>query len=118
VNVFLWIVQILLALAFLGAGLMKATRPKSTLQSQMAWVDSFSDGQVKAIGAVEVLGALGLVLPWATGIATVLTPLAAVGLMIVMVGAAVTHLRRKEAKLLPVPAVLFVLAAIVAIGRF
>ncbi len=117
-NVFLWIVQIVLALAFLGAGLMKATRPRASLQGQMGWVESVSDSQLKGIGVVEILGALGLVLPWATGIAKILTPLAAVGLMIVMVAAAALHVKRKEFKMTPVNLILFVLAAIVAFGRF
>src|SRR5437764_778735 len=76
-NVVLWVLQILLALAFLAAGGMKLSQPKEKLEKQMTWTRSASPGTVKAVGAVEVLGALGLILPWATGIAKVLTPLAA-----------------------------------------
>ena len=117
-NVFLWILQGLLALAFLGAGSMKLTQPIKKLESNMAWVTRFPVPVVRFIGAVEILGAVGLVLPWATDIAPVLTPLAAVGLALTMVLAGVHHLRNNEAKSVPVNGVLFVLALIIAIGRF
>lgn len=93
----LWIVNALLALGFLAFGLMKIARPKQALyDSGLTWTQRFSPGTVKVIGAVEVVGALGLVLPLATGIATVLTPLAAVGLLITMITAIVMHARHKE----------------------
>jgi uncharacterized membrane protein len=117
-NIFLWIVQALLTLAFLVAGATKAIQPKEKLTQQMAWAQSWSPGAIKAIGVAEVLGALGVILPWATGIAKVLTPLAAVGLAILMIGAIITHIRRKEYTSIAPPAVLLVLSAIVAIGRF
>ena len=118
-NVVLWIIAGLLAVAFAGAGLMKLTQPKPKLAAAgMPWTEDFSDGQVKGIGALEVLGALGLILPAALGIAEVLTPLAAVGLTLLMAGAAVTHLRRKEGKQVPVNVVLGGLALFVAVMRF
>ncbi|HWU07653.1 MAG TPA: DoxX family protein [Streptomyces sp.] len=118
-NVTLWIIASILAVAFLLAGLMKAGQPKEKLAaSGMAWVDDFSSGAVKAIGAVEVLGALGLILPAALNIAPVLVPLAATGLAITMLGAAVVHARRKENQMIGANVVLLILAAIVAWGRF
>lgn len=117
-NITLWIVAGALAAAFLMAGLMKATQPKIKLATSMPWVEDFSDGQVKAIGLVEILGALGLILPGATGIATILTPVAATGLATAMVLATVVHVRRKEANTLPVNLILFALALFVAIMRF
>jgi uncharacterized membrane protein YphA (DoxX/SURF4 family) len=117
-NVFLWILQIVLAAAFGMAGLLKLTRPKEKLADNMAWVEDFSPGVIRFIGGAELLGALGLILPAVTGIATVLTPLAATGLVIVMIGAVAAHVRRKELPLAVLPAVLLVLAAIVAWGRF
>jgi uncharacterized membrane protein len=84
----------------------------------MAWAGDFPPGAVKAIGAVEVLGGLGLVLPAVVDIAPILVAWAALGLVAVMVGAAVTHLRRREAQMIPVNLVLLVLAAVVAWGRF
>ena len=118
-NLVLWIIAGLLAAAFAAAGLMKLGQPKAKLAaSGMAWTEDFSDGQVKGIGAVEVLGAIGLVLPAATGIAAFLTPLAAAGLAVTMVGAAITHLRRGEGSMVPINVVLGGLALFVAVMRF
>ncbi|MET9994859.1 DoxX family protein [Streptomyces mutabilis] len=118
-NVTLWIIASILAVAFLLAGLMKAGQPKEKLAaSGMAWVEDYSAGAVKAIGAVEVLGALGLVLPAAFDIAPILVPLAATGLAITMLGAAIVHGRRKENQMIGANVVLLLLAAVVAWGRF
>jgi len=119
-NIALWVVQILLALAFAAAGTMKLTQPKSKLQANpnMGWTSDFSEGMIKTIGALEVLGAIGLILPWALDIAPVLTPLAAVGLVLLMLGAAVTHARRKETQPIVINVVLGALALFVAVGRF
>ncbi|MGC3953690.1 MAG: DoxX family protein [Propionicimonas sp.] len=117
-NIFLWIVAGLLALVFLAAGAMKLSQPREKLAASMGWVDGVSAPLVKAIGGLEVLGALGLILPAATGIAPILTPLAAVGLAVVMVGAIATHLRRKEYSAIGINVVLLILAAVVAWGRF
>ena len=118
-NVVLWIVAGVLAAAFLGAGLMKLGQPKKKLaDSGMGWTNDFSDGAVKAIGALEVLGALGLILPAVFDVATVLVPIAATGLALLMLGAAATHARRKESQMIVVNVVLFALAAFVAWGRF
>lgn len=93
----LWIINGLLAVAYLGAGLMKAARPKEALAtSGLNWVEDFSPTSVKLIGLSEVLGAIGLVLPLLLGVAPVLTPIASTALTIVMIGAIVVHIRRKE----------------------
>ena len=118
-NITLWIIAGLLAAAFLAAGAMKLAQPKAKLaESGMAWTEDFSDGQVKAIGVVEVLGALGLILPAALDIAPILTPIAAAGLAISQLLAAVVHLRRGEKQMLPINLVLAALAAFVAVMRF
>ncbi|BAK34708.1 hypothetical protein MLP_16940 [Microlunatus phosphovorus NM-1] len=117
-NIALWIVAGVLALAFLAAGLMKVSQPKEKLAASMGWVDDFSPGTVKFIGTMEILGAIGLILPAATGIAPVLTPLAATGLAITMILAAIVHGRRGEPQMIIVNAVLLVLALFVAIMRF
>ncbi len=118
-NVVLWIVAGVLAAVFLASGLMKLAQPrKKIVDSGMGWAADVSDGAVKGIGALEVLGALGLILPAVFGVATVLVPLAAAGLALVMVGAAVTHARRRENQMIVVNVVLFALAAFVAWGRF
>lgn len=118
-NIALWIVAGLLALLFLGAGAMKLTQPKAKLAaSGLSWTEDFSDNTVKAIGDLEALAGLGLILPAALGILPVLTPLAATGLVLVMIGAAITHVRRKEYPVIAANVVLLVAAAFVAWGRF
>ena len=118
-NVVLWVVAGLLAAAFLVSGTMKLTQPKARLiASGLAWVEDFSPGQVKAIGTLELLAAVGLVLPAAVDVVPVLVPLAALGLVLLMIGAAVTHLRRNEAPMIALNAAFLVLAAVVAWGRF
>jgi len=93
----LWILNALLALAFIAAGSMKLIRPKSALaEAGMAWTEDFAEPRIKAIGAAEVVGGLGLILPLVTGIAPVLAPIAATALALLMIGAVVTHVRRKE----------------------
>jgi uncharacterized membrane protein YphA (DoxX/SURF4 family) len=119
VNVVLWVVAGLLAAAFLAAGVMKLTQPRERLAaSGLAWTEDFSAGQLWAIGALELAAANGLVVPAAIDVAPVLVPLAALGLALMMIGAAVVHLRRSEASMLPVNAVFLGLAAVVAWGRF
>ena len=118
-NVVLWIVAGVLAAAFLASGLMKLTQPrKKIIDSGMGWAEDVSDGAVKGIGALEVLGALGLILPAVFDVATVLVPIAATGLALVMVGAIVTHARRRENQMIVVNVVLLALAVFVAWGRF
>ena len=93
----LWILNALLALAFLAAGTMKLARSKPALAAAgMSWADDYSTPRIKAIGAAEVVGAFGLILPLATGIAPILAPIAATALAVLMIGAVVTHVRRKE----------------------
>ena len=107
-----WIVTGLAALVFLAAGLMKLSRPQEALAaSGMAWAGDFSGPSVKLIGLAEAVGALGLVLPALTGIAPILSPIAAVALVIVMIGAVVVHVRRKEAA---VPAIVLGVLALAA----
>jgi DoxX-like family len=85
----------------------------------MGWVEDFSDPTVRTIGALEVLAALGLLLPAVTGVAAVLVPIAAVGLVVLMVGAAATHRRRGELlPMIPINAALLLLAVVVAWARF
>lgn len=118
-NVVLWILAGLLAAAFLAAGVMKVARSKEQLASSgMAWVEDFSPGMVKLIGALEILAGIGVVLPAALDIAPVLVPLAALGLVLMMAGAALVHVRRKELNTVAPSLVLLVLAAVLMWGRF
>jgi uncharacterized membrane protein len=79
--------------------------------------EDFSDTGVRTIGVLEILGGVGLLLPAVTGVATVLVPLAAVGLALLMVGAAATHRRRGELPMIGINAVLLLLAVVVAWAR-
>jgi len=117
-NTVLWVLQIVLAAAFLMAGVLKSTQPKDKLAQKLPWVEDFSTGTVRFIGIAELLGALGLILPAVTGIAPILTPIAAAALAVVMVLASGVHARRKEPSGIAFNAVLFVLAAVIAWGRF
>ena len=117
-NVVLWILQVVLAVMFAMSGTMKSTQPREKLVGRLPWVQDFSPATVRLIGAAELATALGLILPAATGIAPMLTPLAATGLVVMMVLAAITHTRRKEPSAIAFNAVLLVLAAVVAWGRF
>jgi hypothetical protein len=119
-NLTLWIIAGLLAVVFSVAGILKLTLPKEKLAAAPGgeWVDDHSVGFVKTLGGLDLLAAAGLILPAAFDIAPVLVPLAAVGVVLLMVGAMITHLRRRET----VPTLLnltyLVIAIFVAWGRF
>jgi hypothetical protein len=117
-NRALWIVAGLLAVVYLLSGVGKLVVPKERLAAFPGggWVEDFSASAVKAIGALEVLAAAGLVLPAALGIAPVLVPLAAAGLVLLMAGAVITRLRRHEPKAMAADLVYLALAAFVAWG--
>ncbi len=117
-NTILWVLQILLAIALGGAGAAKLAQPKAKLAStpNMGWANDFSPQAIRLIGVAEVLGGLGLVLPAALRILPWLTPLAALGLAALMLGAVMVHLRRRESFV--VPLMLAVLAVLICIGRF
>lgn len=117
-SVVVWVLQIALALAFLAAGGMKLTTPRDQLAENMAWVEDFSATSVKSIAALEILAGIGLILPSVLGIAPVLSPLAALGLLLMMIGAAIVHARRGEFQMIAINAVLGVIAAVVAWARF
>lgn len=114
----LWIAQAVLALAFLGAGSLKLAKTPRQLGETIPILGSYSNPTLKAIGLLEVLGAIGLIAPPLTGIARFLTPLAAVGLALTMVGAAIAHGRRGEMSDIGKNGVLFALAVFVAWGRW
>lgn len=118
-NILLWILQGLLAAMFLMAGLMKLFQPKEKLKEKMgAWVDAISESKFKLIGFLEFLGAIGMVLPMLINVMPVLTPLAAVGISMTMIGAMNLHIKRREMDKLMPNVVLLMLSLFVAIGRF
>jgi uncharacterized membrane protein YphA (DoxX/SURF4 family) len=113
-NTGLWIVQLVLCVAFLGAGGMKVFAYRKYKESAGRGLD-LSRGLVTFIGISELAGALGVILPGFSGIAPILTPLAAAGLGVIMLLATGLHLKRKEP---PWPTlVLLILAGFVAVGR-
>jgi hypothetical protein len=114
-NIALWCAQIATALVFAAAGTPKLLKARASLAGAMSWTRTASDLQVKALGLLELLGALGLVLPRALGIAPILTPVAATCLVAIMVGAVAVRRAARESLALPVAAGLG--AAFVAIGR-
>jgi uncharacterized membrane protein YphA (DoxX/SURF4 family) len=114
-----WIVSGLLALAYLFSGANKALRPHEKVKMTMEFAEDFAPWQVKVIGILEILGAIGLVLPELLHIAVILTPIAAVGLALLQIVAIIVHIRRHDSpKQLPVNIVLLVLAIFVAVVRF
>src|SRR5436305_2582204 len=115
-NITLWVVQILLALAFAMAGIMKVSQPIDKLETRMGWVKSVGPRGVRLIGTLEILGAIGLILPAVTGILPWLTPVAAIGLALTMIGAMITHGRRAEYSQIGMNVVLLLLALFVAYG--
>ena len=119
-NTALWIVAGLMATVFLVAGSNKLFIPREKLAKAPGggWVLNFSAGFVKALGALEILGAVGLILPALLDIAPVLVPLAATGLATIMVGAAIVTYRRQEFKHVLLNLTYLALAAFVAFGRF
>jgi len=118
-NIVLWNIAGLLAVGFLAGGAMKVIRSKAQLAaSGFGYTEDFSPGAIKAVGILEMLAAVGLILPATVDIAPVLVPLAAVGVVLLMAGAVIVHLRRNEAKTIVVPLALLALAVFVAWGRF
>ncbi len=114
----LWIVQILLAIVFLITGAVKLLVPREKAMEKAPYCEDYTQRQLHWIGIVEILGALGLILPAVTGILPWLTPLAAVGLALTMVGAIITHYRREEYFHIISNVILLLLSLFVAYGRF
>jgi hypothetical protein len=114
-NTLLWIAQGLLASIMVAAGGPKLFLPRARLAQKMSWTKDAPAPLVKLLGLAELLGAVGLLLPRLTGIAPILTPLAAVGLSAILLGALATKLRQHQSPVLPVAALL--LAVFIAVGR-
>jgi uncharacterized membrane protein len=120
-NLALWIAAGLLAIAYVAGGGLKLIMSKEKIAATgpaAAWVEDYKPGTIKVIGVLEVLGGLGLVLPPALGIAQDLVPLAALGLAMIMVGAVVTRIGRREYRFMVADLVYLVLIGFVVWGRF
>lgn len=114
-NAVLWVLQGVLAAVFVIAGARKLVQARS---AQPPELKALPNTTVRTLGVIELLGVAGLILPGATGIAPVLTPLAATGLAIILVLAGRTHLQRREHQGAALVVVLLLLAVFVAVGRF
>ena len=118
-NLALWIAQLVLVVFFTGSGAVKSTMPRQRLlDTGQTGIAMFPMPVVRFTAAMELVAAVGLVLPQLTGIAETLTPLAAVGLCVVMVGAAWAHTRLHEPRNVAVNIALLAVAVFVAVGRF
>jgi hypothetical protein len=109
----------ILAFLALATGLMKIVRPREKLLAMgtpFAWVEDFTPRQIQLLGALEVLGAIGVILPMALGVVPVLGPIAALGLAVLQAGAFVVHVRRGEKPYLNM--VVFALAGATAVLGF
>ena len=119
-NTALWIIALALAAVFAVGGISKLALPKEEIAALPggAWVGGFSAGGVKAIGVLDLLAAAGLVLPAALEVAPVLVPMAAVGIVLLMVGAVIVRLRHGSPKPVVMDLAYLSLAGFVAWGRF
>jgi putative oxidoreductase len=117
-NIVLWIVQGLLALAFLLAGSIKAFAPLNIVQKNISWAKDVAASFVRFIGVAELLAGIGLILPAVTSIQPWLTIAAALGLVVVMVSASIFHASRREYQNIGMNVVLLLLAAFVVLGRW
>ncbi len=115
-NTVLWVAQAFVALVVTLTGAAKLFVPRERLAARMHWATSWPRGRIKLLGLGEVAGGVGLILPAATGIAPVLTPIAAICLLVLMLGAIGTH-RRLGESFVPA-AVVGALCVLVAAGRF
>lgn len=117
-NVLLWIGQALLSIIFLVSGVNKATlSEKQLIAKGQTGVVGIRDYVIHSIGVMEILGAVGVIVPWITGIMPVFTPVAAICFSILMLLAAPIHYRLKEPRNVLINILIFILAVFVAIGR-
>lgn len=116
-NIILWVLQIVFGLFFLFVGVMHFVLPPN-LPPMMGWMYELPSGLHVVSGILEILGGLGLILPGLFRTQTRLTPLAALGLVFVMVGAAVWHITRGEAQNVVQNLVVAALLGFVAYGRW
>lgn len=117
-TIAIWIVSGILAALYLFAGFSKLTQKPDKLRTNFPFVETVGVPQTRVIGALEIIGAVGLIVPALTGILPWLSTAAAIGLVLIQIGAIIVHVIRKEAsKSLPMNLGLLVAAAFVAVGR-
>ena len=116
-NIIAWILQILLGLMFLMTGVMKSFQPIDQLAPSLPWVSDVSVAFVRFIGISEFLAGLGLILPSVLKYKTFLTPLAALGIVLIMIAASAFHISRGETGVIGMNFILAILALYVAWAR-
>lgn len=117
-NTFIWVLQVALAVFFIMPGVGKITGSR---ESHIADGHIKTDGNlvpIRILGILELLGCLGIIFPWLTGIAPILTPIAAVGFCLIMVAGIINHTIKKEYKMLPMLTAVLIVASLVAYYRF
>ena len=114
----LWIATALLAVVYVGAGLLKTITPyeKLYVRDNFAWARDFTPRSIRALGIAELVGVIGLILPASTGIVPWLTPVSAIAFVFVQIGAIGVHVKHGERKGLPTNIVLLILGALVTVG--
>jgi uncharacterized membrane protein YphA (DoxX/SURF4 family) len=117
-NIALWVAQILLGLAFASAGTRKIVEPLEKMAKRWVWVSDFQLPVIRGIAGLEILGAIGIIVPALTHILPWLTPVAACGLILLMLGALTTNIRYKLYPAIAYTLFLIGLAVFVAYGRF
>lgn len=117
-NVLLWVCQWLLALALAGFGMARLARSRQRVVSAFPYLEPYPGPAIKALGLLEVMAGLGLVLPGATGIAPVLVGWAALGGLALAVGGTVVHLRRRETQSATINTLFIAVLILIAWGRF
>jgi uncharacterized membrane protein len=114
----LWVAQVVLAASFIWAAGMKLFQPVSKLAAMWPWVLHVADNLVKFTGIVDLLGAIGLIIPSLLRIKPKLTAIASIGIIVLMIAASVFHIARGEALVIGVNIAFAVIAAFIAWGRF
>ena len=117
-HVLLWIAQILLALTLIWAAFLKLFQPISKLETMWAWTGEISPSFVRVIGLIDLLGALGVIIPSLFRFKPVLTAIAAFGIVLLMISASIFHIYRGEASQIGFNVVFGIIAGFVAYGRF
>jgi len=117
-NTFLWVLQGILAAFFImpGVGKISGSREKHIADGHIK-----PDGNllpIRILGVLELLGCVGIIAPWLTGIAPILTPATAVGYALIMIAAIINHTIKKEYKMLPMLTTILIMASLVAYYRF
>lgn len=119
-NILLWILQVYVAILFTYSGMMKATQNREHLvRIGQTGVEHLSYPQIRSIAIIELLGIVGLILPWALQVYPVLTPMAALGFAVTMIIAARIHYKRGEYKaVVGINLSTFLICVFIAIFRF